>query len=134
MGRDLAIDLGTANTLVYRQGDGIVFDQPAVVALSDGEVVAMGDEAWAAIGGRTPGAVAIRPLRQGTMTEFDMTHRMLQAVFRRVGARRFSRPKVLVAVPSRSTEVERRAIEEAVEAAGAREVTLVEEPLAAAIG
>ncbi len=136
MGRDLAIDLGTATTLVYRQGDGIVFDQPAVVAVSggSGEVVGMGDEAWAMIGGPSGNVVAVRPLRQGTMTEFDLTERMLSAVLRKVGAPRLPRPRVLVAVPSASSEVEKRAIQEAVEFAGGRAVTLVEEPLAAAIG
>ena len=136
MGRDLAIDLGTANTLVYRQGDGIVFDQPTVVALNgaSGDVVAMGEDAWDAIGGPSGNVVAVRPLREGTMTEFDTTERMLEVVLRRVGASRFPRPRVLVAIPSAASEVERRAIEEAVTFAGGRAVTLVEEPLAAAIG
>jgi rod shape-determining protein MreB and related proteins len=136
MGRDLAIDLGTANTLVYRQGQGIVFDQPAVIAMNghSGDVMAMGDEAWAAVGGRSGNVIAMRPLRNGSMTEFDMTERMLEVVLRRVGASRFPRPRVLVAIPPQSTGVERRAIEEAIESAGGRSVELVEEPLAAAIG
>ncbi|MBI3648884.1 MAG: rod shape-determining protein [Actinobacteria bacterium] len=136
MGRDLAIDLGTANTLVYRQGEGVVFSQPAVVALhrGTGDVVAMGEEAWEAIGGQSGNVVAVRPLRSGTITEFDMTERMLEGVLRKIGAPRFPRPKVLVAIPSQSSDVERRAIEEAVEHAGGRGVVLVEEPLAAAIG
>ena len=136
MGRDLAIDLGTANTLVYRQGDGIVFDEPCVVAMHSGtgEVVAMGEEAWQMIGGDSGSVVAVRPLRKGTMTEFDITQRMLEVVIRKVGATRFPRPRVLVAVPSMASEVEKRAIEEAVKFAGVRQVTLVEEPLAAAIG
>jgi rod shape-determining protein MreB len=136
MGRDLAIDLGTANTLVYREGRGIVLDEPAVVAVSgvEGAVVAVGDDAWAAVDGPSGSLLAVRPLRHGTMREFEMTQRMLAAVLRKVGASRFPRPRVLVAVPSQSTAVERRAIEEVVERAGAREVTLVEEPLAAAIG
>jgi rod shape-determining protein MreB len=136
MGRDLAIDLGTANTLVYRQGQGIVFDQPAVIAMHghSGDVMAMGDEAWAAVGGRSGNVIAMRPLRNGSMTEFDMTERMLEVVLRRVGASRFPRPRVLVAIPPQSTGVERRAIEEAIESAGGRSVVLVEEPLAAAIG
>ena len=154
MGRDLAIDLGTANTLVYRRGDGIVYDQPTVVALqaSTGHVLATGDDARQLIngpGGRStsrpgrreqgadadPGdVIAMRPLRDGTMTEYDVTERMLQAVLRRVGSGRLSRPRILVCVPSLSSEVEKRAIEEAFQAAGARQVTLVEEPLAAAIG
>jgi rod shape-determining protein MreB len=136
MGRDLAIDLGTANTLVYRLGDGVVFDEPTVVAVNGGtgEVLAMGEEAWRMIGGDSGNVVAVRPLRAGTMTEFDITQRMLEVVLRKVGITRFSRPRVLVCVSSLSSEVERRAIEEAVKFAGGRQVTLVEEPLAAAIG
>ncbi|MGZ6545073.1 MAG: rod shape-determining protein MreB [Actinomycetota bacterium] len=137
MGRDLAIDLGSANTLVYRQGEGIVFAEPTVVAVhvGTGEVLAMGEEAWQLIGGDSGNVVAVRPLRAGTMTEFDITQRMLEVVVRRAMAARFPRPRVLVAVPSMSSEVEKRAIEEAVRSAGAgRSVTLVEEPLAAAIG
>jgi len=136
MGRDLALDLGTANTLVYRSGHGIVFNEPTVVALhgNTGEVLAMGEDAWRAIGGDSGNVVAMRPLRAGTMTEFDITQRMLQAVLRRVGVSRLVRPRVLVSVPSMSSEVEKRAIEEAVRYAGGRRVTLVDEPLAAAIG
>ncbi len=136
MGRDLAIDLGTANSLVYRQGDGVVFDEPAVVAVrSDtGEVLAMGEEAWQMLGGDSGNVLAVRPLRQGTMTEFDTTQRMIEVVIKRAMIVRFPRPRVLVAVPSMSSEVERRAIEDAVKSVGVRQVTLVEEPLAAAIG
>ncbi len=137
MGRDLAIDLGTANTLVYRQGDGVVFDQPTVVAVhgGSGEVLAMGDEVWHLIGGDSGSVVAVRPLRTGVMTEFDITQRMLEVVVKRSVASRFPKPRVLVAVPSVASEVEKRAIEEAIKfAGGGRNVTLVEEPLAAAIG
>lgn len=136
MGRDLAIDLGTASTLVYRQGDGIVFDAPAVVAVhtGTGEVVTMGEEAWGAVGAGSGNVVAVRPLRAGTMTEFETTQRMVQVVLRRVGVTRFPKPAVLVCVPSLASEVEKRAIEEAVRGAGAGRVTMVEEPLAAAIG
>lgn len=137
MGRDLAIDLGTANTLVYRQGEGIVFDQPTVVAVnvSTGAVEAMGEEAWQMVGGGTSGSIAaVRPLRQGVMTEFDITQRMIGAVLRRLGVSRFPRPRILVCVASQSSEVERRALQDAVSAAGGRDVVLVEEPLAAAIG
>ena len=136
MGRDLALDLGTANTLVYRLGDGIVFNEPTVVALhgNTGEVLAMGEDAWRAIGGDSGNVLAIRPLRAGTMTEFDITQRMLAVVLRRVGVSRLVRPRVLVCVPSMSSEVEKRAVEEAVRSAGGRQVTLVDEPLAAAIG
>jgi len=136
MGRDLAIDLGTANTLVYRLGEGIVFQEPTVVALhgGTGEVLAMGEEAWQMIGGDSGHVVAVRPLRGGVMTEYDITQRMIEIVVRRAGASRFPRPRVLVCVSSHSSEVERRAIEEAVRFAGAKSVILVEEPLAAAIG
>jgi rod shape-determining protein MreB len=136
MGRDLAIDLGTANTLVYRQGEGVVFDEPAVVAVraDAGEVIAMGEEAWQLLGGDSGNVLAVRPLRHGTMQEFDVTQAMIEVVIRRTLTVRFPRPRVLVAVPSMSSEVERRAIEDAIRAAGVRQVTLVEEPLAAAIG
>ncbi|MGZ8631955.1 MAG: rod shape-determining protein MreB [Actinomycetota bacterium] len=136
MGRDLAIDLGTANTLVYRQGEGVVFDEPAVVAVHSGtgEVLAMGEETWQLLGGDSGSVLAVRPLRGGTMTEFDVTQRMIELVIKRTMTVRFPRPRVLVAVPSLSSEVERRAIEEAIKSAGVRQVTLVEEPLAAAIG
>jgi rod shape-determining protein MreB len=137
VGRDLAIDLGTANTLVYRQGDGIVFNEPTVVAMNpaNGRVEAMGEEAWQMIGGGTSGnVVAVRPLRHGVMTEFDITQRMIEVVLRRVGVSRFPRPRVLACVASQSSEVERRAVREAIRVAGGRDVVLVEEPLAAAVG
>jgi rod shape-determining protein MreB len=136
VGRDLAIDLGTASTLVYRQGDGVVFDAPAVVAVhtGTGEVVTMGHEAWSAVGAGSGNVVAVRPLRAGTMTEFETTQRMVEVVLRRVGVTRFPKPAALVCVPSLASEVEKRAIEEAVRGAGAGRVTMVEEPLAAAIG
>jgi rod shape-determining protein MreB and related proteins len=135
LGRDLAIDLGSANTLVYRQGDGIVFDEPTVVALhGNGEVVAMGDEAWQMLGGESGNVLAVRPLREGTMTEFDVTQRMLAIVFRRVGVTRFPKPRVLVCVPPSASAVERRAVERAIRFAGGRQVVPVEEPLAAAVG
>src|SRR5919206_5286829 len=136
MGRDVALDLGTANTLVYKQGDGIVFNEPTVVAMNaaTGKVEAMGDEAWQMIGGRSGNVIAVRPLRHGVMTEFDITQRMLEVVLRRVGVPRFPRPRVLVAIASESSEVERRAVEEAIRFAGGKAAVLVEEPLAAAIG
>lgn len=136
MGRDLAIDLGSANTLVYRQGDGIVFDQPTVVALhgGNGQVVAMGDEAWQMLGGDSGSILAVRPLREGTMTDFDVTERMLAVVFQRVGVTRFPKPRVLACIPPSASPVERRAIERAIRYAGGRQVVPVEEPLAAAVG
>ena len=136
MGRDLAIDLGTANTLVYRQGEGIVFNEPTVIALNtrSGEVLAMGDDAWEMIG-RTPGnVVAMRPLRHGAITDFDITQHMIRLILKRVGVSRFPKPRVLICVPSAITGVERRAVKEAAGLARARDVVLVEEPLAAAIG
>lgn len=136
MGRDLAIDLGSANTLVYRQGDGIVFDEPTVVAMhgGTGAVVAMGDEAWQLLGGDSGNVLAVRPLREGTMTEFDVTQRMLAVVLRRVGVTRFPKPRVLVCVPPSASPVQRRAIERAIRYAGGRQIVPVEEPLAAAVG
>ena len=136
MGRDLAIDLGSANTLVYRQGDGIVFEEPTVVAMNaaSGEIVAMGEEAWQMLGGGSGNVLAVRPLRAGTMTEIDVTQRMLAVVLRRVGVTRFPKPRVLVCIPPSSSPVERRAVERAIRYAGGRQVVPVEEPLAAAVG
>ena len=136
MARDVAIDLGTASTQVYRLGVGIVFDESTVVALDavTGEVVAIGEEAWRIIGSGTGEVVGMRPLRQGTITEFEVTQRFLEAVLRRSVAGRFPRPRVLITIASGSSPVERRALEEAVTMSGGRQVTLVEEPLAAAIG
>jgi rod shape-determining protein MreB and related proteins len=136
MARDLAIDLGTANTLVYQKQKGILFAEPTVLALNKetGDVLAMGEEAWHMIG-RTPGyIVAVRPLRSGAISDFDITEKLLRLILQKAGVGRFSRPKVLVCVPSALTEVERRAVEEATLSAGARSVFLIEEPMAAAIG
>jgi rod shape-determining protein MreB len=136
MARDLAIDLGTANTLVYQRQRGILFSEPTVLALNKdtGAVLAMGDEAWQMIG-RTPGyIVAVRPLRSGAISDFDVTEKLIRLILQRSGVTRLTRPKVLVCVPSALTEVERRAVEEATLSAGARSCYLIEEPLAAAIG
>lgn len=136
MARDLAIDLGTANTLVYARQKGILFAEPTVLALNKetGAVLAMGDEAWQMIG-RTPGyIVAVRPLRSGAISDFDITAKLIRLILQRAGVNRFSRPKVLVCVPSALTDVERRAVEEATLSAGARSCHLIEEPIAAAIG
>lgn len=133
---ELAIDLGTANILVYRLGEGIVLNQPSVVAINarNGEVLSLGDEAWEMVG-RTPShIVAARPLRRGAITEYETTRQMIGLILKQVGVTRWSRPRALVCVPSSATEVERRAVEEAAKEAGARSVTLIEEPLAAAIG
>ena len=136
MARDLAIDLGTANTLVYQSQRGILFSEPTVLALNKetGAVLAMGDEAWQMIG-RTPGyIVAVRPLRSGAISDFEVTEKLIRLILQKGGVTRFARPKALVCVPSALTEVERRAVEEATLSAGARSCYLIEEPLAAAIG
>ena len=136
MARDLAIDLGTANTLVYMKGRGIVLNEPSVIALNrqTGEVLATGHEAWQMIG-RTPGyIVAVRPLRSGAISDFDITEKLIRLILQRAGIGRLSRPRVLVCVASALTEVERRAVEEATISAGARSCYLIEEPMAAAIG
>ena len=136
MARDLAIDLGTANTLVYAKGQGIVLNEPSVIALNQqtGDVLAMGHEAWQMIG-RTPGyIIAVRPLRQGAITDFDITQRMIRLLLQRAGVSRFNRPRVVICVPSAITEVERRAVKEAARRAGAADAQLIEQPMAAAIG
>jgi rod shape-determining protein MreB and related proteins len=134
--RDLAIDLGTANTLVYARGKGIVLNEPTVIALNSRthEVLAVGQEAWQMIG-RTPGyIVAVRPLRQGAITDFDITERMIRLLLQRCGVSRLNRPRVLICVPSAITAVERRAVKEAARRAGASSAYLIEQPMAAAIG
>ncbi len=136
MARDLAIDLGTANTLVYARGKGIVLNEPTVIALNTRtqEVLAMGQDAWQMIG-RTPGyIVAVRPLRQGAITDFDITERMIRLLLQRCGVSRLNRPRVLICVPSAITSVERRAVKEATHRAGASAAYLIEQPMAAAIG
>jgi rod shape-determining protein MreB and related proteins len=136
MSRDLAIDLGTANTLVYAKGKGLVLNEPTVVALDSRtrEVLAIGTDAWQMIG-RTPGyIVAERPLRGGAITDFEVTERMLSVLLHRVGVSRLNRPKVLICVPSAITAVERRAVKEATRRAGASACFLIEQPMAAAIG
>ncbi|MCB2054574.1 MAG: rod shape-determining protein [Geminicoccaceae bacterium] len=136
---DLAIDLGTANTLVYIKGRGIVLDEPSVVAIQTmrgrKQVLAVGNEAKQMVG-RTPGNIeAIRPLRDGVIADFEVAEEMIKHFIRKVHHRRgFASPQVIICVPSGSTAVERRAIQEAAEAAGARKVHLIDEPMAAAIG
>jgi rod shape-determining protein MreB and related proteins len=134
---DVGIDLGTANTLVYVKDHGIVLREPSVVAVKTGsnEVVAVGDDAKRMLG-RTPGGItAIRPLRDGVIADFRVTEAMLRHFIRKVHNRRsVVRPRVVIAVPSGITEVEKRAVKESAEQAGAREVYLMEEPMAAAIG
>ena len=134
---DMGIDLGTATTLVYVKGEGIVVCEPSVVAIERGtsHVLAVGDEAKRMLG-RTPGnIVAIRPMKDGIITDFEVTEAMLRHFIQRVRHRRFQiRPRIVIAIPSGITEVERRAVKESAERAGGREVFLIEEPIAAAIG
>ena len=140
---DLSIDLGTANTLIYVRGQGIILDEPSVVAIRQDRgpggpksIAAVGAEAKAMIG-RTPGNItAIRPLKDGVIADFTVTEKMLQYFIHKVHESRFLRPspRVLICVPCGSTQVERRAIKESAAGAGAREVYLIEEPMAAAIG
>ncbi|MFT8676587.1 MAG: rod shape-determining protein [Acetobacter sp.] len=139
MSADMAIDLGTANTLVYVKGRGIVLNEPSVVAIADmrgkKQLLAVGEEAKQMVG-RTPGNItAIRPMRDGVIADFDVAEEMIKHFIRKVHNRRaFASPQIIVCVPSGSTAVERRAIQESAESAGARRVLLIEEPMAAAIG
>jgi rod shape-determining protein MreB len=137
MGRDMAVDLGTANTLVYVRGRGVVLNEPSVVAINTGTkgILAVGTEAKRMIG-RTPGnIVAIRPLRDGVIADFDTTERMLRYFIQKVHRRRhFAKPRIVVCVPSGITGVEQRAVKDAGYQAGARKVYIIEEPMAAAIG
>ena len=136
---DMAIDLGTANTLVYVKGQGVVLNEPSVVAIGEvrgrKQVLAVGDEAKLMLG-RTPGNIAaIRPLRDGVIADFAVAEAMIKHFIRKVNnRRRFLSPLVIVCVPTGSTAVERRAIQESAQGAGARKVLLIEEPMAAAIG
>jgi len=139
MSADMAIDLGTANTLVYVKGQGIVLNEPSVVAIANfkgkKQVLAVGEEAKLMLG-RTPGNIeAIRPLRDGVIADFEIAEEMIKHFIRKVHNRRsFASPQIIVCVPSGSTAVERRAIQESAESAGGRRVYLIEEPMAAAIG
>ena len=136
-GRDIAVDLGTANTLVYVRGDGIVLDHPSVVAIDirDGTVLSVGADAKRMIG-RTPGHIqAIRPLEDGVIADFDVCEKMLRYFIQQVHSRRWAKPRMVICVPSGVTGVERRAVQEAAEHAGARSPAyIIEEPMAAAIG
>src|SRR6187399_2592924 len=135
-GRDMAVDLGTANTLVYVRGRGIVLSEPSVVAIDQrtGDVHAVGVEAKRMLG-RTPGTIsAIRPLKDGVIADFDVTEQMLRHFIQKVHQHRWAHPRVIVCVPSGVTGVEKRAVEEATLSAGARQAYLIEEPMAAAIG
>ena len=137
IGRDLAIDLGTANTLIYSRGQGIVLNEPSVVAIdiSDGRPVAVGLEAKRMMG-RTPGRIkTIRPLKDGVIADFEVCEKMLRFFIQKVHASRWSKPRMVICVPSGITGVEQRAVQDAAEYAGARKpVHIIEEPMAAAIG
>src|ERR671918_1537406 len=137
LGRDMAVDLGTANTLVYVRGRGIVLNEPSVVAINtlNGQILAVGTEAKRMIG-RTPSHIrAVRPLKDGVIADFDVTEKMLKYFIQKVHHRRlFAKPRVVVCVPSGITGVEQRAVEEATMSAGARRAYIIEEPMAAAIG
>lgn len=135
--RDMAVDLGTANTLVYVRGEGIVLDEPSVVAVNvqDNQVMAVGSDAKRMIG-RTPNHIqAIRPLKDGVIADFDVCERMLRHFIEKVHSSRFAKPRMVICVPSGITGVEKRAVQEAAEFAGARRPAfIIEEPMAAAIG
>ncbi|MBQ4649513.1 MAG: rod shape-determining protein [Firmicutes bacterium] len=134
---EVGIDLGTANVLVYIKGKGIVLNEPSVVAINNDtdEILAVGEEARQMIGRTPANIVAARPLRDGVISDFDITERMLKYFIRKTcGSGRFFKPKIMVCVPSGVTEVEKRAVREAATAAGGKDVYLMEEPLAAAIG
>ncbi|NLI89575.1 MAG: rod shape-determining protein MreB [Epulopiscium sp.] len=135
-GKDIGIDLGTAMVAVYIKGQGIVLHEPSVVAVNEetGEILAVGEEARKMIG-RTPGYIkAIRPLRQGVISDYDMTEKMLKYFIHKSVGRKSVRPRIAICVPSGVTEVERKAVEDATKQAGARRVVIIEEPIAAAIG
>ena len=136
LGRDMAVDLGTANTLVYVRGRGIILNEPSVVAVDvkDGRPLAVGAEAKRMIG-RTPSNIqAIRPLKDGVIADFEVCEKMLRYFIHRVHQRRFAKPRMVICVPSGITGVEQRAVMEAAEYAGARKAWIVEEPMATAIG
>jgi rod shape-determining protein MreB and related proteins len=136
IGRDLAVDLGTANTLVYERGRGIVLNEPSVVAVNvrDGRPIAIGLEAKRMLG-RTPDNIeAIRPLKDGVIADFEICEKMLRYFIHRVHQRKFSKPRMVICVPSGITGVEKRAVEDAAHYAGAGMVKIIEEPMAAAIG
>jgi rod shape-determining protein MreB len=137
VGRDMAVDLGTANTVVYVRGHGVVLNEPSIVAINvrDGRPLAVGMEAKQMLG-RTPGHIqAIRPLKDGVIADFDICEKMLRYFIQRVHQRRWAKPRIVICVPSGITGVEQRAVQEAAEYAGARKPAyIIEEPMAAAIG
>ena len=133
---DIAIDLGTANTLVYIKGKGVMINEPSVVARSvhDGKIIAVGYEAKAMVGRTHREIETIRPLRDGVIADYNMTDGLLQGFINKINMNRLARPRMVICIPSGVTEVERRAVRDSGERANAREVFLIEEPVAAAIG
>ncbi len=133
---DIAIDLGTANTLVYIRGKGVMINEPSVVARSvhDGKIIAVGYEAKAMVGRTHREIETIRPLRDGVIADYNMTDGLLQGFINKINMNRLARPRMVICIPSGVTEVERRAVRDSGERANAREVFLIEEPVAAAIG
>ena len=133
---DIAIDLGTANTLVYVKGRGILVNEPSIVAIrrGDQEILAYGSEAKTMMG-RTPGdLVTVRPLKDGVIADFDLAEKMIRHFIKKVQTNRFLRPRIAICIPSGITEVERRAVRDSAEHAGGREIYLIQEPMAAALG
>lgn len=133
---DIAIDLGTANTLIYMKGRGIILDEPSIVARSthDGEVVAVGRDAKEMVGKTHRDISTIRPLKDGVIADFEMTDSMIRGFIRKINISRIARPRIVICIPSGITEVEKRAVRDSADRANARQVFLVEEPVAAAIG
>ncbi|MCD6205663.1 MAG: rod shape-determining protein [Candidatus Marinimicrobia bacterium] len=135
-GGDIAIDLGTANTLIYMKGKGILLDEPSIVARSthDGEVLAVGSDAKEMLGKTHRDITTIRPLKDGVIADFEMSDAMIRGFIRKINMSRIARPRIVICIPSGITEVEKRAVRDSADRANAREVYLVEEPVAAAIG
>jgi rod shape-determining protein MreB len=135
-GGDIGIDLGTANTLIYMKGKGVILDEPSIVAKSshDGKVLAVGADAKEMLGKTHQDINTIRPLKDGVIADFEMTDAMLRGFIRKINMSRIARPRIVICIPSGITEVEKRAVRDSADRANAREVFLVEEPIAAAIG
>ncbi|MCD6234667.1 MAG: rod shape-determining protein [Candidatus Neomarinimicrobiota bacterium] len=133
---DIAIDLGTANTLIYVRGEGIVVNEPSIVARStiNNKIIAVGDDAKEMMGRTHPNIEVVRPMKDGVIANFEMTDAMLQGFIKKINISRFARPRIVICVPSGITEVEKRAVKESGERANARVIYLIEEPVAAAVG
>lgn len=133
---DIAIDLGTANTLIYMKGKGVILNEPSIVARSshDEKIVAVGNDAKEMLGKTHRDIITVRPLRDGVIADFEMADSMIRGFIRKINLGRFARPRIIIAIPSGITEVEKRAVRDSADRANAREIYLVEEPIAAAIG